>query len=315
MAWVKNKKVGAPVFKEIADAAGQAGAAVNTLAGALALASAALDVAKLFVQENIDPFAAAFQEVINQLEDLNNDLFGTGVYLLTINQLDVPGARRQDDFGVPMLFPREALRMAMESFDDPGDPNRPQFSNSAQVCAFGFLATAPSIVGLIDLINALLNVFNIFEWELIKNRLQRATLTPSPASAYPDWRSVRLNSIPQMKLLQDSVNRLLETCRGLGAVVDAIHDVIDCIDQKVDDATAIVNALKANLAALQAAAKASGLYILDVPPQIGGNEFLKDQIFDCNLAIAQTPYTICGIFVGGGPSLVPVDNIRKTIIL
>lgn len=314
MAWVK-KDVGAPVSQALVDAAGTAATAVGTMAGVLSIATSLLKVAQVFVNKKVDPFAAAFQSVITELENLNNDLFATGVYILTINQLDVPGARRQDDFGVPILYPREALQMAIESFDDIGDPNRPQFSDGAQVCAFGFLATAPSLVGLIDLIDALLGVFNIKDWELIKKRLKRISDPPSVASVYPDWKSLRLNSVSQLKSIQDSTNRLLETVRGLGEVVDAIHDIINCVDQKVKDAEAIVSAMKQNLQDLQSAAKASGLYVLDVPPHIGGNPYLKEQIFDCHLAIANTPYTLVGIFVGGGPSLSPVNNVRQMILL
>jgi hypothetical protein len=314
VAW-KKSNIGAPVSSALANAAGGAASAVGTMGAVLGVAQSLLGVASAFVATKVDPFASAFQSIISELEKLNNDLFGTGVYFLTINQLDVPGARRQDDFGIPMLYPREALQMAIESFDDLGDVNRPQFSNQANVCAFGMLATAPSLVGLIDLINALLNVFNISDWDLVKKRMQRASEPPAVASVYPDWKSLRLNSISQLKALQDSVNRLLETTRGLGESVDAIKDIIQTIQQKTEDAERIVQALQDNLSNLKNAAAASGLYVLDVPPHIGGNEYLKDQIFDCDLAIAQTPYTIVGIFVGGGPSLAPIDTVRKMIIL
>lgn len=311
MAW-KQTQVAAPVFNEIANLAGQATAAAGAITSAAAVAGAAIGKAKTAYASKADPLASAFKTVVEATQNTLNDTFGTGVFMLTINQFDVPGARRVDEFGVPLLFPREALQMAIESFDDTADPLRPQFSADAMVCAYGFIATAPTIAGVVSLIDELLRVFNISEWELIKTRYRNATLPPAAASIYPDWQSLKLNSISQIAGTQAEANRMLKNLEGnVLDAHDAVKDVIATIKDKADTANAIINALKQNIADLQSAAKASGLWTLNVPPHVGGNEYLKDQIFDCPLAIGNTGYTLVGITVGGGPSLSAVDRVRK----
>lgn len=311
MAW-KKTQIAAPVFNEISSLAGSAAGAIGALSTQAALTTAAIGVAKKAYASKADPLASAFKGVVESARNTINDTFGQGVFMLSINQFDVPGARRTDDFGIPLLYPREALQMAIESFDDLADPLRPQFSADAMVCAYGFIATAPTVAGVVTLVNELIRVFNIAEWDLIKTRYQNAVQPPTPASVYPDWQSLKLNSIRQIADVQKASNAMLRNLEGnVLDAHDAVKDVIDTIQEKATTAAGIIDSLQQNLSALQSAAKASGLYTLNVPPHIGGNEYLKDQIFDCDLTLEQTGYTVVAITVGGGPSLQPVDNIRK----
>lgn len=310
MAW-KKTQVAAPVFNEIGQLAGQAAAAAGAIANSAALANAAVGKAKQAYASKADPLAAAFSTVVGAARNILNDAFGTGVFMLTINQFDVPGTRQVDDFGIPILYPREALQMAIESFDDQADPLRPQFSDDATVCAYGYLATAPDVAGIVTLVDELLRVFNVAEWQLIKTRYRNASFPPSPSSVYPDWQSLRLNSISQIASTQAASNAMLKNLEGnVLDTHDAVKDAIDCIKDKTDTANQILQNVANNLQLLQAAAKASGLYTLNVPPHVGGNTYLKDQIFDCDLTLGQTGYTVVAIAVGGGPSLNAVDRVR-----
>lgn len=314
MAWTK-KDVGAPVFNDLANAAGAAAGALGAIAASGALAAGAVAVASSAHAAKADPLAAAFSTVVQSLQNLLNDTFGAGVFVLVVNQFDVPGVRPVDNFGIPILYPREALQMAMESFDDTADANRPQFSDDAQVTAYGFMATASSVAGIITLIDELLRVFNIAEWNLINQRFRNAILPPSPTSVYPDWQSLRLNSISQIAGVQKSANQMLENLRGNTLDThDAVRDVVQTLKEKVETADSIVSQLKNNLTSLQNAAKASGLYVLNVPPGPGGNTRLKNEIFDCNLVLENSGYTVVAITVGGGPTLIPVDTVRRLTV-
>lgn len=311
MAW-KKTDVAAPVFNEIAALSGSAAKSVSSIASLAKQATATVDKVKKSYASKADPLIQSFTTVVAATQNLLNDTFGTGVFMLTINQFDVPGARRVDDFGVPILYPREALQMAIESFDDLADPLRPVFSADATVCAYGFLATAPSISGVVALIDELVRVFDVSEWNLIKTRYRNATLPPAPSSVYPDWQSLKLNSISQIAGVQKDANAMLKNLEGnVLDAHDAVKDAINTVKEKSETATQIIDSLQQNLQNLQSAAKASGLYTLNVPPHIGGNEYLKDQIYDCNLVIENTGYTLVAITVGGGPSLNAVDRIRK----
>jgi hypothetical protein len=231
--------------------------------------------------------------------------------MLQINQFDVPGRRPLDDFGVPLLYPRDALQMAIASFDDPGDLNRPQFSDQATVAAFGFLATAADIQGLKSLITSLLNVFTLSSWQIALKKYNQATVPAVPLSVYPDWTSIRLNQIPQLAGTQKALNRMIQNVQGTtNSAAQATKDLANMINNKTQTAKNLIQAIQNNIAQLQSAIAASGIYFLNVPSQVGGNTLLKNQIFDCNLAIQQTGYTIVGILVGGGPSAAPIESVR-----
>lgn len=311
--WTKSD-VFAPVSKELAQIAGTAAGAAGATAGVLGAAAGLLQVAAAFITGTSDPFKAAYASVIDELEDLLNDLFGAGVFSLTINQFDVPGRRPKDDFGIPLLLPREALQLAIASFDDLADENRPQFSDSAEVAAFGFLANAPSVEGLLDLIKALVAVFSIPDFNLLQRRLQDAIEPPVTPSRYPDWQSLKLNSIDQIRETQEAANKMLENLRGnLTTADDNLVDLINVLTKKVKQAEKIIKDLEDVLDNLSNATAASGLFTLNIPPGVGGNKRLKEEIFDCDLTLINGGYTVVGIFVGGGPTLVPIDNIRKII--
>lgn len=314
MAWKKGD-ISAPASGPLASAAGAVGGAIGTMSSVLQVASTLLGVASALYKANQDPFAAGFNSVLQQVQNLNNDLFASGVYQLTINQFDVPGVRPVDDFGIPLLTPREALQMAINSFDDLADPNRPQFSNSATVSGFGFLATSATPDGLMALIQDILRVFGIPDWQVLLRRYQEATQLPTPASQYPDWKSLRLNSIPQLKGMQDATNKVIQNARGNLLTSDKnVTDLISMIETKASRARRLVKDMQENIAALQGAAKATGLYTLDIPSGPGGNQRLKDEIFDCPLIVSNTKYTVVAIFVGGGPSLVPINTVKGLVL-
>lgn len=129
-------------------------------------------------------------------------------------------------------------------------------------------------------------------------------------SVNPDWQSLRLNSITHLALLQAQLIKLLETLRGYLVVPDSfIPDLIDIIAAKV---TALQNLLTAIQTLINSITRVSGVYYLSVPKGVGGNDRIKAALNDsflqdpCNA----TTFTLMAVFVGGGPSLVPVETLR-----
>jgi hypothetical protein len=265
----------------------------------------------LIAQSNPDISPQQYENYSTQLDQLqtrkiNQKALLTNKRALLADQLDQIGV---DSFGIPKLSPRQAILAAVESLDDLGDPNRPQFSDNAQVCALGIMATAPGLDQFKALIELLLQVFEIPEWRIALLKFNEVSTTGTTASAFPDWKSVRLNSFTPMDDIQSAILDVIHTVQGYQVVADdCIQDLIDILDQKA----ALLEELAKRLEDLANALKsATGLFVLNVPIGVGGNSRLKTEFRDSILECAPNDYTIAAIFVGGGPSLQDVDNLRK----
>lgn len=330
MPWQKEP-ISSPVSDAVVSVVDAVDTVVSVLEPILAIAEAALDVAKIFVSTALDPAAALFDALISQLENLINDLFATGVYVLEVNPFNVqaasivvPGAvggpapiiGRWDDFGIPLMTPAEAIIYMIDSFDDLGDSARPQFSNEASVVAFGFIITAPDIAGFLALINAFLAVFQWPGFDLLKQRITKKTAATIP-SVYPDWISYRLNSIQQLKDVQDSLLDLINTLKGYRSILNNITDLIDMLETKVKTLEDIVKKFRQLLQNLKNAAKASGIYVFDFPLQTGGNKAVQTALQDPylqSICTLENGYTASILFLGGGPSAAPIQAIKSLII-
>lgn len=331
MTWQK-KPIAAPISDALVSTVEAVDSVVSAVQPILTVAETALELAKVFTQTTLDPAAALFDSIISELENLINDTFGSGVFILEVNPFNVqaipaivPGATkgpspiiaRYDDFGIPLMTPDECIKLMISSFDDAGDPNRPQFSNHASTVAFGFLVTAPDIAGFLALLDALFAVFAWNGFDLLKKRIQRHTTTITDPSVYPDWNSYRLNSINQLKDLQDSLLELLNTLKGYRDILNNIEDLIDNIKQKVDQLQQILNQFRDKLNSLKNAAKATGVYVFDFPLQTGGNAAVKNALTDPylqSICTIDNGYTAALLFLGGGPSAAPVNAIKQLVI-
>jgi hypothetical protein len=330
MPWQKQP-ISAPVSDAIVTVVDAVDTVVSVLDPILTVAETALELAKVFLHATTDPAAALFDAIVSELETLINDFFGTGVFVLEVNPFNVSAASvlvpgltnttapligRHDDFGIPLMTPSEAISHMINSFDDTGDTERPQFSNQASTVAFGFMLTAPDIAGFLALIEAFLAVFNWPGFDIMKKKIQKQASILEP-STYPDWISYRLNSITQMKDLQASLLDLLNTLKGYRNILNNIADLIDLIKLKVDTLKDIVKKFRDQLQALKNAAKATGIYVFDFPLQVGGNSAVKTALNDPflqSICTLNNGYTAAILFLGGGPSIAPVQAIKELII-
>ncbi len=297
-------------------------AATSTIGGVLSTVSALLNAAKIFFTGGTDLLQALMGAVISEAENLNNDFFGSGAFQLIISPFDLFGPRYledgngKDQYKIPYLTPRDAISAAVRSLDDTGDINRPVFSDAANIAAFGLLVTAPDVRALISLMESLLSVWKLDDLEFIITRT-KAKAAPKPKKSVPvDWTSLKFNQIAALGDIQAENNKALAIARGYLNVGDnVITQMIDTIQRKVSVLNNSVATFQQVINLLTAAAGIPNVFVLDVPLGPGGTRRLKTELRDANLeSLLLNKYTLMLLYVGGGPSALGVDNIRKLMV-
>jgi hypothetical protein len=311
MSWVSQDVVH-PIPSSLATLVSGTSSLISSITPVLHAASTLLTAAEVFFSPTTNLYAAFVTGLLTEAQNFNNDLFDTGVYQLTVSGDTIGGVVKYDSFGIPLLTPGQAIQAAISSLSDLGDVNRPQFNNTAEVTAIGFMATAPSPDQFITLINNLLNIMNLQDWLNFSVKFTRRITPPIPQSVPPDWQSLRLNSIQDLASVQQAVNNLISTLLGYQVIADnIITQLVNLINAK----TAQLTALNVQLTRLINDLKATtGMYVMNLPPTIGGNSALIAAFTDCPLSQSTNQYTICSIFVGGGVSLEPVNLFRQMVL-
>jgi len=311
MSWIKRDIAG-PIPAGLGSLASTAGTMAGALTPLLATASAAVAAAQSFFNPTTNPYAGIANSLLTQAQALSTDLFSTGVYYLSVNGDNVAGVTRHDQFGIPLLTPRQAITAAISSFDDLGDTQRPQFSNNATVCALGLLGTVPSPGQFTSLLNGLNAVLSIPDLNNLSLTIGRRSQPAQPQAVPPNWISFRLNSIPQLASSQTAINNSITTAEGYlltaNNALTQLHNVITAKQNQINQLQTQINQLATDLKAF------TGLYTLNVPPSIGGNALIKAALVDCPLELSNNQYTFLILFVGGGPSLTAVDMLRQMVL-
>lgn len=241
-----------------------------------------------------DPFEALIRAAIAALEAIINDLLNTGAYLY----YDAPGltsprvalaelgldfapskvfrAGEKNDARPPRAvdgFERWAGRFRA-SFDDPGDKQRPVFSDGASIEAVFLVAAAPSMAELAQLVWLLGNILNIKAFKDALDKFHEDARDPALArvaerSVAPDWHSKKLTDLmpPLRKLAQ-----VPELLRGLlskvQSITDLLSDLAAAIEDKVNLLLDIATSIQDILDLLDAL-QSSGLYVLPVSTSEG----------------------------------------------
>lgn len=314
MAWV-NQNIAGPIPSGLANLVQGLESVISTLTPLLSAAHALVEVAQVFFNPTSSPYAALVTSLLAELQAFNNDLFGTGIYYLSVtaNTVENTGTTvKHDTLGIPLLTPNQAIEAAINSFYDTCDTNRPQLSQYAEVCAVALMATAPGAGQFLALIQGLLAIFALPDWLDFSLRLNRI-LTPVTCQAVPPiWQSYRLNSIPELKDIQTTINNAINICEGYLTTADNI----------LAQLAALIAAKQNQLTALQAQIQAiindlrhtTGIYIMNLPPTTGGNVAVQNALKDCVLQQSTNQYTIMTLLVGGGPALIPVNVLRLALL-
>jgi len=312
MVWT-NKPLIPPLPPELLSIANTLSGVATTVGSVLDVLGQLLDIAKVFYQLAADPLKALVGAVIVEIEDFINSLFATGVYQLIVDPFAVVQAgQRKDRWGIPLLTPGDAINIAIKSFYDEGDLNRPMFPDTANVCALGFMVTTPSYGKILTLLESLWNVFKLDDMQFTLRKLQEAKDGPPPFSRPPDWDSIRLNQADDMAEIQKTCLDALSTVKGyIVTVDDIIIKLIDLIRKKVQDLEDAVDIFNLLISNIQAIADMNQALILDVPLGVGGIPRLEEELMHPALMANKTnQYTYMYLLVGGGPSADTVEILR-----
>lgn len=351
MTW-QQKELPSPVLDGVKSIASGIGGVTQSIEGVLETLLSLLNVAKAFFVTTTDPMSAIFQPLLTELEDLISDLFNSGIYQLYVLPNEVGNSAVEnvkfkfatgiiqdpdvetikliaqeksaefnfDQFGIKLMTPSECIDHMIRSFDDLGDTARPTFSSSSQVCAMGFIVTAPSLNGFLPLLEPLGNILGIQPFLDIYSKFRDKQIAaadlPTPPSQKPDWdNSLTLATFDIMRQQRDLLLKALGLVRGYTQNADEpLKDLIDVLERKTNSLKNLVGQFNTLISQLESATKASGVYTFNYPPTGGGVSALKTALRDPQFSDINTGYTVGALFLGGGPSLNSVNTLRQLML-
>lgn len=317
MSW-SQKDLTPPLPSEISDIANQISSTTGVVIPILDLTSKLVETASVLFSPGIDPFGNIMTTIVQNIESLINDLFGTGAFELVIEPTNTFGRGiRRDQFGLAQANPRDVINLAIRSFDDQGDSNRPQFSRFAQVSSFGLLVSSPDILSFRNILQKLKLIWNIPKIDEIDFTIDRSVNSASFIDSLgADWDSFRFNEVETFKNIQNELLKSLQIANGYAGITDnTIQNLILVIARKLDQIKNLAIDLKALVDDIQSAGGLNGAYVFDLPLGVGGNDRIKNELVsDELLRLSSNKYTFLSLYVGGGPTAVGVDKIRQLIV-
>ena len=289
MAW-KDATIGAVVPEAAQDIVGILEIVRDNIAMVNDIALDALDLVGDVYSAINDPYRGIMSALLLAAEELNADFFGTGIYSTLVCPYTVPGIPSyatvtEGDFirDAITLSPSRCIEIGIDTFDDLGDPNRPPFSDSAQVVGFALLFTHPTLDGFMDLLKGFIAIWEIDSLVELYEWLDNASsdwVNTRPESQAPDWSKHALNNIKFMADLQERIDEIIGLARGASLYADrAVNDFLDWLEGKYLQIFNIVDQLVDLLAALVALDKI-GMYLAPFPLSGGGNNYMKGLLAD-----------------------------------
>lgn len=320
MSWQKQNLI-PPLPPEAQQIVDSLNTVVGTVSPVISAAVTILDAAKTFMVLMADLYAALMTALITEVENFVNDTFGSGAYELIIHPVDIyPGIKR-DKYGFSKITPGDAINLAIKSFDDQGDPNRPQFSDGANVAAFGIMVSAPDIGVFIFLMEAIVALWKVNEFEEILNRAKKKKgkykkKTLDYYSSKPDWGSLRFNQIEYLGDLQKEMLNLLAIAKGYATVPDnVLVDLIDALARKLELLNDTIAAIMLIINTIANIGQLADMWVLDIPLGPGGNKRIQQALVDAQLSgMKINKYSMLMLYVGGGPSAAGVELIRSLLL-
>lgn len=226
----------------------------------------------------LDPLRAIVLAAYEALNALVNDLIHAGAYLyldpLSWNEvLPTP-----QELGIPVR-PEEPFRAGMggkppppkldgwttwatrfgQSFDDPGDDQRPILSDGASVTALFLVWAAPSFDVLARLLHALGWLLNIDAWKLAFDQFSvgpdpsLAAARGTPRGTAPNWqRKGLVDLFPPIEGLTALPKLLLEILKAGDGLVALLNGLVTALTQKIAVIQQIIDMIDAVLALLDA---------------------------------------------------------------
>lgn len=276
-------------------------APVQVIAAVLEFVAGILDVVSKLLISLPDPFRALILAAIELLTSIIEDLLNAGAYvyadapglLSTIATVrDIAGGEPDPPQWLAGDRPPQRDRPAdgfsqwayrfRQSFDDPGDANRPTFSDGAPVEALFIITTAPQLGDLAAVGPLLASLFDVKAfgkaWEHFASTYPVWPDDPDrtrlrATSVRPDWQSWRLRDIAgdagyPLRLLEKVPGWLRALLLNVDGIIDLIRALVTAVRQKIDVLRQIVAVLQQVIDAL-AALTATGLHCLFVATDEG----------------------------------------------
>lgn len=277
---------------------------LEAVAAVLKVVAGLLDAVAVFLLDLPDPVRAMLMAAYKILKAFVDDLLSTGAYVYS----DVPGVTSwkasAQKLGTaaaapstwkagntvaprPVVGAFEAWAATFRaSFDDPGDGNRPIFSDGATVEAVFVVATAPAMVDLVPLLNML---GTLVDDKKLRDAVKdfgthdypgfEKWLHPDPDdwrvrghSTAPDWKSWKLRDIAPpdypLRELERAPELLRTILANLDSVVGLVKNLINVIRAKIQVLVEIADLLQ-RIVEMIRSLTATGLHVLAVATHDG----------------------------------------------
>lgn len=192
---------------------------VDPLISALDLTKQILDIVKLFIIDISDVMTILLEQIKQTIDDFINDLAATGLYVLYV----LPGKPGITPYTYPQYFrelPSSSFNIfdpnnpswfdsvkggyssfiakIVQSFDDPADGRRPQFSDDAMVGAYVMMFDSGT-VGPDDVATFIRSIQKLMK--LFRSPFRVAFEPPSNVSAFASNHKVRVTFTPSVSVL------------------------------------------------------------------------------------------------------------------
>lgn len=236
---------------------------------------------------------------------------------------------KYDGFGIPLMTPNQCLQSMISSLDDTNDPNRPVFSDTAQLAAIGFIVSAPDLNKFIALAQPLLDILDISPlFDLLssfKIKAKKPTDIPK-GGQLPDWSSqAKLSDLGFMRQQRDALLSALAQVEALALTRadKSIDRLFRVIEQKLQTLDNVVKEFSDLITKLSTTLDAEGIYIFKADSNdnggSGGNNYLKAQLrtFEStalNLTKDTSGYTFGFLLLGAGPSLAAIRSLSDLLL-
>jgi hypothetical protein len=192
---------------------------IDPLISALDFTKQILDIVKIFIIDISDAMKILLEQIKKTIDDFINDLSATGLYILYV----LPGKPGITPYAYPQYFrelPKSSFNIfdpnnpswfdsvkggysafiakIVQSFDDPADGRRPQFSDDAMVGAYVMMFDSGT-VGPDDVAKFIRSIQKLMK--LFRSPFRVAFEPPSNISAFAGNKEVRVTFTPSTSIL------------------------------------------------------------------------------------------------------------------
>lgn len=357
---------------EVQDAADAVADVIDAVAEVLEVVQQALDIIATVAQAALDTYRFIVNTIIDLIQDFLNDLRFAGIYVLVdypqnINfdtfdptsdvnlagtafdpailasitgetdegfDLQAIAERRKlwNPASKDVLSYRQAVQRINQSFDDPTDPLRPQFSDNAASVGVVIMVWSTEVALFLKLVRQLGNLFRLDdllqlnnpgfeEWfsdldkafdELTETELCEIDLNIPinlrGGGRHPNWigRVTLQDLFPGLGELLQELSDMLELLRPNGDLTQFIQDIIDAIKAKAERLRQLVETLQALATLLREGFSGTALASVVIESTTGNKGFIEGLNNSTGHPEFEEAIVLSMVLYAGGPSAEPL---------